>query len=72
MSLSQFRTVGQVAHELGEPLHRVEYVIRSRGIEASSRVGILRVFDLAAVDRIRAALKRDRRNPDTQPAPACT
>lgn len=37
-------TVGEIAQRLGVPLHRVEYLIRSRGISPRSRAGQLRVF----------------------------
>jgi hypothetical protein len=49
-------TVGVIAADLGQPLHRVNYVIAAHGIREAARVGTLRVFDRAAVDRIRELL----------------
>src|SRR5262245_58897155 len=37
-------TVGEIARRLGQPVHRVEYVIRSRHIRPASRAGNCRVF----------------------------
>jgi hypothetical protein len=53
----KLRTPGVIAHELGEPLHRVLYVLRTRAfITPSARAGRLRLYDLQAVARIRHAL----------------
>lgn len=53
----KLRTPGVIAQELGEPLHRVQYVLRTRPfIAPSARAGRLRLFDLEAVARIRHAL----------------
>jgi len=47
-------TAGSIAHELGEPLHRVLYVMRTRQhIQPSARAGMLRLFDRSAVAMIR-------------------
>lgn len=37
-------TVGEIARRLGESLHRIEYVIRSRNIQPVSRAGNVRIF----------------------------
>lgn len=37
-------TVGEIARRLGESLHRIEYVIRSRHIQPVSRAGHVRIF----------------------------
>jgi hypothetical protein len=50
-------TVGRIVQHLNEPLHRVEYAIRSRGIEPSGVAGNARVFDDAQVEQIANALK---------------
>jgi hypothetical protein len=52
------RTVGAIARRYDEPIHRIEYVIDSRGIRPSSRAGNLRVFSEAAVQRIGSELRR--------------
>jgi len=46
-------TPGRIAEKLGVPLHRVTYVIRTRAIPPSAIAGQLRLFDRAAVARIR-------------------
>ena len=51
------RTPGVIARELGEPLHRVQYILRTRSfIAPSARAGRLRLYDRAAVAMIRHAL----------------
>ena len=50
-------TIGEIARRLNEPIHRVEYVIRSRAIAANSIAGTLRVFDEADLDRIANILR---------------
>jgi hypothetical protein len=37
-------TVGEIAQRLGESLHRIEYVIRSRCIQPAGRAGNVRIF----------------------------
>ena len=49
-------TLGSLARELGEPEHRVDHVIRSRNIEPVERAGILRIFNVDALNRVRAEL----------------
>ena len=51
-------TIGVIAQKLGEPLHRVEYVIKSRGIKPVGFAGNARIFSDAAVDRISSELQR--------------
>jgi hypothetical protein len=55
----QLRTPGVIATELGEPLGRVLYVLRTRGniIRPIGRAGVLRLYDRAAVDAVREALR---------------
>jgi hypothetical protein len=50
-------TIGAIARELHEPLHRVSYVIRTRGIEPEAVAGHIRVFPPEAVERIAAILR---------------
>ncbi len=50
-------TVGEIAGRLNEPIHRVEYAIRSRNIQPCSLAGNCRVFGDEAVDQIAAVLK---------------
>lgn len=60
MSLTspQLPTVGVIAVRLGVPSHRVEYVLRTRAITPSGWAGNARVYDEAAVVRIRSELDR--------------
>lgn len=51
-------TVGEIARRLGVPLHRVEYVIRSRQISPTARAGNARLFTEADVRRIESELAR--------------
>ncbi len=56
-AIPKLRTPGLIAHELGEPLHRVLYVLRTRQyIVPSARAGRLRLYDRQAVAMIRHAL----------------
>jgi hypothetical protein len=54
--LSSAITIGAIARELKQPLHRIEYVLRTRNIEAVSTAGHVRIFDRDAVERVAAAL----------------
>lgn len=51
-------TVGEIARRIGYPLHRVEYVIRSREIHPTGRAGNARVFTDMDVARIASELRR--------------
>ena len=52
----KLRTIGRVAEELGAPVWRVDYAVRTRRITPAARAGRLRLWDAAGVERIRAAL----------------
>lgn len=52
----QLDTVGRIADRHGVPLHRVQYVVRTKGIEPTAIAGRLRLFDRDAVARIRYEL----------------
>ncbi len=51
-------TVGEIARRIGQPVHRVEYVIRSRNIQPTGIAGNARVFSDADVERIAGELHR--------------
>jgi hypothetical protein len=51
-------TIGEIARRLGEPIHRVEYVIRARRIRPCGWAGNARVFPEEAVDAIALELHR--------------
>jgi len=55
-SVPRLRTPGVIAEELGVPLSRILYLLRTRPIAPAARAGTLRLYDLAAVDMIRNAL----------------
>ncbi len=51
-------TVGEIARRIGEPVHRVEYLIRARRIRPSGRAGNCRVFTDSDVAYIAAEARR--------------
>jgi hypothetical protein len=51
-------TVGEIARRLDESLHRIEYVIRSRNIQPTSRAGHVRIFAEAEVAHIADELRQ--------------
>lgn len=51
-------TVGTLARRYGEPLHRVEYVIKTRDIRPCGRAGNARVFSEEDAARIGEELRR--------------
>ena len=51
-------TAGQIARQLNAPLHRVEYILRTREVRPIGRAGNIRVFAEADVEYIRAELRR--------------
>jgi len=56
-------TVGDLAAQLGQSIHRVQYLIHSRALCPVRRVGNLRVFDESALMALRkAAAEADRRS----------
>ena len=51
-------SVGEIARRLGQEVHRIEYVIRSRNIRPVGWAGHARVFRDADLDRIGSELRR--------------
>jgi hypothetical protein len=49
-------TVGEIARRLGQPLHRVEYVLRTRDIRPTSRAGNALVYAEPDIARIASEL----------------
>lgn len=64
--IPQLRTPGVIANELGEPLKRVLYVLRTRGhnIRPIGRAGILRLYDQEAVSAVGAELLAMSKQPE--------
>ena len=58
ISAPSMLTIGEIARRLGEPIHRIEYVIRARRIAACGWAGNARVFPEEAVGAIDRELKR--------------
>lgn len=50
-------TVGEIANRIGCPIHRVEYLVRSRNIHSAQRAGNLRVFSESDLKRIAAEVQ---------------
>ncbi len=51
-------SIGEIARRLGEPIHRVDYVIRARRIQPCGWAGNARVFPEDAVESIACELQR--------------
>ena len=62
-------TVGEIARHHHAPVHRVEYLIRARGIKPSSRAGNLRIFSDQDVELIGHELEHLGRSLDTATCP---
>jgi hypothetical protein len=45
-------TIGAIARELGEPIHRVQYAVKTRGIKPEAVAGNIRVFPPETVERV--------------------
>lgn len=63
-TIAKLRTLGVLAADLDVPLHRVQYILQTRGhIKPSARAGRLRLYDHEAVALIRHELNAiDARN----------
>lgn len=51
-------TVGEIARRLDRPLHKIEYVIKSRGISPAAVAGNSRVFSEEQVQLIASELQQ--------------
>jgi len=49
-------TVGEIARRTGRPIHKIEYIIRARGIKPARIAGNCRIFSEDDVRRITAEL----------------
>jgi hypothetical protein len=58
----QLRTPGVIAAELGEPLNRVLYILRTRShlIKPIGRAGTIRLYDRDAVEKVRSVIRQRR------------
>tara|TARA_R110000803_G_C11989495_1_gene321999 strand:+ start:54157 stop:54366 length:210 start_codon:yes stop_codon:yes gene_type:complete len=54
----EFKTTGKIAEFLGEPLHRIEYILRTRKhITPLATGGGLRFYDSEAIAKIKSELE---------------
>ena len=51
-------TLAEIARRLGEPLHRVAYVVRTRELHPAKRAGNCRLFSEADVELVATELRR--------------
>lgn len=54
--ITRLLTVGEIAARLGQPIHRVSYAIKSRGIRPAAKAGQLRVFSTECIAQVQDAL----------------
>ena len=57
MGIKRALTVGEISRQLGSPIHRIEYLIRSRKIQPIERAGNLRVFSDKVLQILRNELE---------------
>ena len=50
--LKELATIAQIADRHGVPVHRVSWIVKTRGIEPAFWVGNTRAFDAAGEERI--------------------
>jgi DNA-binding transcriptional MerR regulator len=58
MDVRRSLTVGEISRRLNCPIHKVKYLINSRGIEPVERAGNLRVFSVDVLDLLRSELSK--------------
>jgi hypothetical protein len=67
----QLRTPGVIAGEVDAPLNRVLYVLRKLNITPIGRAGCLRLYDRAAMEKVRAALREIDQRREVADVPCC-
>ena len=58
--LDRLLTSGELSRELGVPVHRVLYYLRSRGIRPVARAGNAKVYGEDVLSLLRVELESDR------------
>lgn len=58
MTINEALTAGDLCRRLGEPRHRIDHVLSSRGIKPVGRCGRYRLFSLDQLEYIRRELAR--------------
>ncbi|MEM8875283.1 MAG: hypothetical protein AAGD32_13635 [Planctomycetota bacterium] len=56
--MPDFKTITDIAREAGVTQRQADYASREYGVEATARVGTIRVFDEHAANRIKSAIRR--------------
>jgi hypothetical protein len=54
----QLLTVGVIAERLGQPIHRIEYILRTRSIRPAGVAGNSRVYSEGDIERIAEELRQ--------------
>jgi hypothetical protein len=53
----QALTIGAIARELNEPVHRVQYAVKTRGLVPEAVAGHIRVFPPESIERVAEILR---------------
>lgn len=53
---NNFITAGTMAERLGVPIHKVQYILRTRQIEPAGKAGVLRVYSEEQLAEVAANL----------------
>lgn len=56
ISTKQARTAGTIAAELGVPLHRVQYILRTRKIQPVAKAGVFNLYSAEHTAEVRRHL----------------
>lgn len=56
-------TIGELAKELKQPKHRIDWLIMSRHLVPAARAGNYRLFDSSTLEALRALLKAHAHSP---------
>lgn len=54
----QVVSLGDIARRLGEPIHRIDYVVRTRNIVPALRVGGRRFYSEATVQHVASEIRQ--------------
>jgi hypothetical protein len=57
-TLARLITIGEIARRTGKDIHKIEYIIKTRGIRPLGLAGAARVYDEAAVEQVADELRR--------------
>ena len=54
-------TCGEIARRLQVPAHRVDWILRTRGVEPIGRAGCIRIYDEGTVAYVKGEIERQDR-----------